>query len=267
MPIPTIPTIPTLAQLRDQLLRQCDTSVSNLHLLDAIIAAQSAVPPAQNPPPVVTPPATGSYDFGPWMKLTEPVDVKGGTKGDAREIPQSVLRTGYQSPFFHQGGGVLMFTCPPTGATTSGKTSNPRCELRGWDFNYADNWSNHIVLAVSNIAEGDKVVVHQIHEPDYPLVKVQAERKNGVLNFVALVKVKDSDGDKDTHVELAQGIALGVFCVSSLTYQPNPQVLVIQFNGASFNVPIQRAAKTAFGKAGNYPQSAKALVTVLHNIV
>lgn len=214
--------------------------------------------PVVNPVPVPTPTPVGSWTdfYKQWDHATTWLDKDGKPQGNsAVEVSQAQLIAGYQSPYFVQDPTSLTLTVydNKNGAFTS-TAHFCRWEFRSFDFKYTDHATNTIKFAVIELPDGQKVVVHQIHEPTYPLVKIEVIRKGNTLSEVALVKVDDAGGDKDTSFPLIGTFNLRDQVSETLEYIPNPQTLNITVNGKTTSIKIKRAAKSAYFKAGAYFQ-------------
>lgn len=76
-------------------------------------------------------PPSGNFDLLDW-KLDLPVDDNGNASGDAQEVKEEELSSGFEnSEFFYTGDdGGLVFISPVEGATTSANTKYTRSEMR-----------------------------------------------------------------------------------------------------------------------------------------
>lgn len=245
--------MPTLADL----VKDADTLATNLR---ALLDRPSSPPP----PGPVDGDALAVARYLADKKLTEPVNDKGLLSGRAREIlPPNLV--GYSSPYFSVKGRVITFNCPPKGATTA-TAKYPRVELKYLkEFSVGEPWNDTITLAVDTLAEGQKVVIHQIHDKDEPWVKIVADARGGSIRIRALAK--QTDGAADTELLLSAGVhKLGAPFASTLDWDPKKKLLTCGIDGQTRSTPLSRKGKggKAYGKAGDYVQGGPASVSLRH---
>ena len=127
-------------------------------------------------------------------KLTLPVNDNGQLSGSPLEIMPEKLVAGYSSEWFKQEGNVITFRVPldGTGAKTPNAT-NTRCELRGLkEFKFNENYIGETTFFWKNPVENVKMVGHQLHDGDAPIVKsVFSWMAKGGMTWRALVKIED----------------------------------------------------------------------------
>lgn len=212
----------------------------------------------------VTPVANGTapYDLQ-YYKNTEPVTAAGSrakvNNVFAREITQPALLT-HTSAFFGKADGKLIFKAPNGGATTSNGAAYCRSELRHLT-NIANGSSTEdtVKFSVTDIADGEKTIVHQIHgfgADDNPYFKVVFLGKaNGTGKVYVLYKLTPTALDSPA-VDLKTNVAIGevvtlraVFTGTSLTFYVNG-------SGTGISCPGTFARTTEYyWKRGNYYQS------------
>lgn len=199
-------------------------------------------------------------------KLTLPVNEAGELKGRAREIMPDALMS-FSGPYFSIDGQVITFACPPKGATTA-TAKYPRTELKYLkEFSVKEPWSDTIYLSIDQLAEGQKVVIHQIHDANEPWVKIVADAKGAFIRLRALIK--QTDGAPDTEQLLSAGqIRLGEILGSNLDWNPAKKQLTCAITGVGKSVTMNRLGKggKAYGKAGAYVQGGTYGVKLRHYV-
>lgn len=220
-------------------------------------------------PPVVAPSETDVQAVARYLadkKLTLPINAQGQPYGNAAEIDPKDLLT-LSSPFFKIVGREINIICPPKGATT--KTAKyPRTELRYLkEFSIDEPFEDTIRLSVDILAEGQKVVIHQIHDEEEPWVKVVADLKEGFIRVRALIKVKDG-ASSDTTKIMKVGHALRTPFDSTLMWKPKTKELVCVLDGAKVETKMNRtgAGGKAYGKSGAYVQGGTYGVKLRHYV-
>lgn len=227
----------------------------------------------------ITPKAEGSAPYDPqYYKITECVLTNGSrvktSNVFAREITQPAFNT-YRSAFFGLVEGNYIFKVPNGGPTTSNNASYTRVELRHLT-NVANGASTEDTLkfAVPDIADGHKVITHQIHgygDDDNPYFKVvYLGKANGTGKVYVLYKLTPTGGDEPA-IDLLTNVVNGdiitlraVFTGTGLSFYVNGSVTPI-------NCPGLFARTTQYyWKRGAYYQSLEsstvpyAVCTVVH---
>lgn len=195
------------------------------------------------------------YDLSPY-KLTLPVTADGLLEGKAAEVYDLA---GYESEWFQRGPELYRFVCPDGGAVTA-TARYSRCELRNLaEFDIEDYVEDKLKFRVSEIPDGRKTVVHQIHDHEEPWVKVVYWHRAGVGKLYALVK--DRDGGEDQRLDLLDGLSLGQSVVSYIRYDGARRELTVKGNSILKRIPMFRdgSGGGAYFKRGNYFQSDERL--------
>lgn len=193
--------------------------------------------------------------------LTEPVNADGQLSGHAREIEGPQLMAGHQSDWFKQDDKSYTFVCPDGGAVTD-TAHYARCELRDEkEYSFKQKITDRLKLKITKLNEGDKVIIHQLHDEKYPWVKMIAEMKSGLMNIRGLVKLKDSD--EEVSLPLINGVRLTQELVSEVVWFPQTQDNH-SYVRLTVNDTVQRqqavhtgAHGKVYGKRGAYLQSEK----------
>lgn len=195
---------------------------------------------------------TDPYDESPY-KLTLPVNSNGDLSGSALEILQPDLLT-YESAWFVRGNGVFQFKCPDGGATTATATYS-RCEFRHLtNIPDATATQDELLFRVTQIGDGEKTVVHQIHDESAPWVKLVYTGKNNGTGYLRAL-IKKSAGAADTVVYLLTNITNGDWIKSKIVYTGSALQFYIN-DVLVHSETITYSGGTYYWKRGNYYQQA-----------
>ncbi len=191
-------------------------------------------------------------------KLTLPENALGELSGRAQEITDL---SSYNSKWFEQIPGGLIFVCPDGGAVT--KTAHyARCELRDLrEFAYTKRASDSLRFAVTVLPIGHKVVVQQIHDEQEPWIKMAFDSKGaGKCTLRALVK--PVEGGDDVSVMVLDELSLNDIIDCKIDYFPKTlfksAYIRITAGGETVRINVKKTGKfgKAYFKRGNYYQNA-----------
>lgn len=219
----------------------------------------------------VTPVAEGTNPYDEqYYKITEPVTLSGqrikGTGIRSREITQPAFLT-HSSAFFGRADGKFIFQCPNFGATTSDNAKYTRSELRHLTNIPNESASEDTIrFAVTELANGHKTIVHQIHgfgSDDAPYFKTQVVRNsNGTATIYTLAKLTSTSGDvKKT---LLANYTIGdivkiraVFSGTTLAFYVNdsPTPIYVPTTSEGSDIAVFDRLTAYYWKRGNYYQN------------
>lgn len=221
--------------------------------------------------PLIISPAHAEINLSSW-KLTLPVDENGGFSGDAHEIQPSNLQNYSNPPYFYRtSSGLLVFSAPTDGATTSG-SKYPRSELRQMEGDNDESaWSVEqgglleARVEVNKVPRRDdgkdgRVIVGQIHGKDNELCRLYYDR--GVMYFKD-DKFGPSGNESETQFDLKsdRGEKTSIPLNEPFSYRidvnRNRMIVTVEHNGVTYSAtdPISdfwKGKKDLYFKAGIY---------------
>lgn len=276
------------------------TGITNGTQYDFRIAAVNAIGTGNYSDVVsATPQAEGTnpYDETDW-KLTLPVNIFGnranenilGVDYKATEITSGIAT--YESAWFGRVGDEFWFNCTYPGATTATAVYS-RSELRGLtgglEFNHNQDAEHTLKFKVTQCPTdvgNTKVITHQIHNADIPLIKFNYDCRAGTGQdrLRGLMKIHDADpvdcdfngdGTGETCPTFKSGITRGDWITSRIVWDGDgsdhggQQSMDIYIDGVLFDTYeffITGAEDPHYFKAGNYCQlgPAGSMTTVVH---